>query len=82
MISDQWIGCGRLQGGHNLIINLSLYSIPDVTTRDSHHSSVTLTLVEQQCTAVSGAYYIIAITRCGHWPGQEQRGERSASVTT
>ena len=31
----------RTSSGHNLIINLSLYSIPDVTTRDSHRNHIT-----------------------------------------
>ena len=68
----------RTSSGHNLIINLSLYSIPDVTTCDSHHSSVTLTLVEQQCTAVSGAYYNYKV-----WPlaGSGAERERSASIS-
>ena len=39
-----------------------------VTTDDSWLSSVTRTQWAVHIT----------ITRCGHWPGQEQRGERSA----
>ena len=66
----------QTSSGHNLIINLSLYSIPDLTTRDSRQwhwhrqSSSERCILQLQGVAT------------GQVRSREGRGERSASVST